>query len=227
MSEPNLGHLIGEGDDVNRDAIHVAVVPMTAGEDLSIGSAFRLGSTDQYTAYNGNYGNAVGIVDPFLNASEVTYWRVEKGQKFWGFLFPGTVTGMRHHWMHPAFKERTDSIPAFNDREYEYQEAWACCAGEVYDEDHWQQDEAEESYRWLQDFCDRWNFDLTELIAQATKSGDNRESWDRYIVANGHDLHNSGDLGEDHNLFWKHLETYTGEKYDDDHRLGMGWSCSC
>ena len=46
--------------------------------------------------------NCIGIADPFLS-----YRGIRKGQKFWCFLKPGTVVGMRHHWTHPAF----DQVP--------------------------------------------------------------------------------------------------------------------
>jgi len=72
-----------------RDAIHIAVAPVVAGMRLDPGQHVGAdGRTDSV---------AVGIVDPFLTRT------VSSGQTFWLFLYPETVTGMRHHWKHPDF----------------------------------------------------------------------------------------------------------------------------
>ncbi|MFO0822607.1 MAG: hypothetical protein U0792_05710 [Gemmataceae bacterium] len=39
----------------------------------------------------------VGIVDPFLREA------VRPGQRFWLFMYPNTVTTLRHEWTHPAY----------------------------------------------------------------------------------------------------------------------------
>lgn len=86
-----------------RDAIHVAIVPLIAGDYLYSGQTFKLafGSTEIALGTAGEYDdkNAVGIVNPFIQGQR----SFEKGERFWGLLFPGTVTGMRHHWENPAF----------------------------------------------------------------------------------------------------------------------------
>lgn len=89
--------LLGSTPDSNaeRDAVHVAIIPMHAAEKLRPGQ--RVGIVGENLA--GPLGKIVGVVDPFLCAS------VLKGERFWLFLLPGTVTGMRHHWSHPMFPD--------------------------------------------------------------------------------------------------------------------------
>ena len=92
---PHLGELAPDG--AGRDAIHVAVCPMTAGEDLNPGDHVGFGLESRRDRVWKTKVNAAGIVDPFLTAP------VRKGQRFWLLLYPGTVTGLRHVWTHPKF----------------------------------------------------------------------------------------------------------------------------
>ncbi len=41
----------------------------------------------------------LGVVDPFLTEP------VARGDRFWVFLKPLTITGLRHSWSHPAFPD--------------------------------------------------------------------------------------------------------------------------
>lgn len=91
MSDVKLGTII-EGTP-GRDAIHVAVAPCVAAHYLCPGD--HVGILEDGKA--GGSPNPVGIVDPFLKEG------VHPGQRFWVCLYQGTVTGMRHEWMHPAF----------------------------------------------------------------------------------------------------------------------------
>ncbi len=87
--EPNVGEL-ATGDD-RRDAIHVAVVSVTATVRVHPGQAVGV---------DGNHSDTpVGIVDPFLKVA------VFPGERFWLFLYPRTVTSLRHVWSHPAFAD--------------------------------------------------------------------------------------------------------------------------
>jgi len=80
-----------------KDAIHVAVVPMTAGQVLSPGERVGIIEGDRI----GRAGQPiVGIVDPFL--VDV----VQPGERCWMFLLPNTITSLRHEWTHPAFVGR-------------------------------------------------------------------------------------------------------------------------
>lgn len=99
MDAPNLGRLIDDGDR-RRDAIHIAVAPVTAAERLAPGQHVGLVAGD--TEYVGPAEKCIGIVDPFLPEP------VDKGQRFWLFLYPNTVTSLRHFWTHPAF---TAAVP--------------------------------------------------------------------------------------------------------------------
>lgn len=92
---PGLGGLPPE--DAARDAAHVAICPMIAGEDLQPGDHVGFGMENRRDRVWKSRVNAVGVVDPFLTAP------VPKGGGFWLLLYPGTVTSLRHAWTHPKF----------------------------------------------------------------------------------------------------------------------------
>lgn len=80
--------------EAERDAIHIAIAPVIAAHSLRPGDHVGLnesGEADNLTE------NDIGVVDPFLKAP------VRRGQRFWLFLYPNTITSLRHEWMHPTF----------------------------------------------------------------------------------------------------------------------------
>lgn len=85
-------------DDTGRDAIHIAVVPVVADMDLRPGQHIGLQSDGTAVVASTDFGvAAIGIVDPYLRRV------VTKGQRVFLFLYPNTITSLRHEWTHPAF----------------------------------------------------------------------------------------------------------------------------
>lgn len=88
-----------------RDAIHLAVEPVEAGEDLGVGSHVGIFNGKAYNRSNSVDGKPaliklLGIVDPFLPRG------VKQGEKFWLIVYPRMITSLRHVWSHPDFKEQ-------------------------------------------------------------------------------------------------------------------------
>lgn len=94
MENLKLGEIITT--EQNRDAIHIAVVPVVAAQRLRPGE--RVWMDDGKAALGAI--NSIGVVDPFLPITTT----VEPGQKFWLYLNPGSITSLRHEWTHPAFE---------------------------------------------------------------------------------------------------------------------------
>lgn len=89
-AQETVGQILSQNE--RRDAIHFAVAPVTAPVGLRAGDRVF---SDGNRAEIGE--QAVGIVDPFLRQP------VRVGERFWLFLFPNTITNLRHEWEHPAF----------------------------------------------------------------------------------------------------------------------------
>jgi hypothetical protein len=86
-----LGKLITS--EQAKDAIHIAIAPVTAAEKLSPGDHVGLNADGLAT----EMAEPIGVVDPFLKKV------VRPGEKFWLLLYPNTITALRHEWTHPAF----------------------------------------------------------------------------------------------------------------------------
>ncbi|OWK42144.1 hypothetical protein FRUB_04222 [Fimbriiglobus ruber] len=97
--------MITDGDR-RRDAVHIAVAPVTAAHALEPGQHVGftpLGQTEMVGAVDP--GQGIGIVDPFLTAD------VHAGGRFWMFLYPNTVTSLRHYWTHPSYAAKSPGAP--------------------------------------------------------------------------------------------------------------------
>lgn len=131
MSNFPLGQIITT--EQFKDAIHVAVAPVEAGEWLAPGHHVRIAASGK--AVGGLPEDCIGIVDPFLKE------HVLIGQKFWLFLYPGTIKSLRHDWEHPSF---TAAVPV------------PCVAREV-----------SASEKWLRDFAETVGRSYGELLEMA------------------------------------------------------------
>ena len=93
-----LGKIIGPSE--KRDAIHLAVEPVTAGQTLYPGQEINIMYVqNKPVAHPAVDGKATGIVDPFLK-NDIT-----QGQMFWMILRPRQIASLRHVWSHPDFRE--------------------------------------------------------------------------------------------------------------------------
>lgn len=99
MSQTEVGKILAE--DAERDAIHVAVLPAYASVHLRVGDSVDL--DDYGKAEPVENGKGIGIVDPFLKSS------VLKGQRFYIFLYPNSITSMKHTWTCPSIDNRCEN----------------------------------------------------------------------------------------------------------------------
>jgi len=106
-----LGTVIGESE--RRDAIHLAVEPVIAGERLYCGQ--HVGILDGKANTKAKH---VGVVDPFLKEG------VEIGQRFWLVVYPRTITSLRHVWSHPDFADIAEPQNEPADSEVAKSQAW-------------------------------------------------------------------------------------------------------
>lgn len=98
MSHPiNLGQLVSADAPVTRDALHIAVISVTAAHHLLPGTRFTLDSVGQAVPA---LADGLGVVDPFLSEP------VMKGERFWAVLSPGSTTNLSHTWQHHAFPDQ-------------------------------------------------------------------------------------------------------------------------
>lgn len=94
--------------DHHRDAVHVPVILVEAGEDLVGGEHVGVISDDiSYIVGTGAH-KKVGIVDPFLKG-------IGKGQMFWMWMDPDQVTSVKHNWYHSSFNSNPEDIENYDD----------------------------------------------------------------------------------------------------------------
>lgn len=214
MSEPiPLGKLI-DSDAVPRDAVHVAIVAAQAGEKLAPGQDVGLmygpagQPDDRGHVISAAAEPKIGIVDPFLKMM------VYEDQWCYVLLYPNTVTGMRHHWEHPAFESVLPVGP----------EAFDKTLGET---------RKEASRKWMEGYAAGHyssnespyygfgrNYTSEEVIEFAR---DFLLTGDRHVQQGSETLRDHTDPAE----FWTHFEVLTGMNVAGYHRDQVPFCCMC
>lgn len=182
-------------DAGGRDAVHVAVISAIAGHKLMPGQ--HIGFTK---APHGDIegtaeveGATIGIVDPFIKLP------VLRGERFWMYLYPRTITGLSHRWTHPALQD--DKAGAV------YVPPGSQLASE-----QWLKNYAEEidtGYKTLMDAADKW-----------VRSGD------YFYGADQGGYHGQFEGMSTNPHFWDHYERVRGIKIEENRRDNF-FTCSC
>lgn len=99
IAQDTVGHILTSIQ--GRDAIHVPVLSVVAQVKLSPG---------EDVGADGTRNDPIGIVDPFLTK------RVEPGEIFWLFIYPRTISTLRHVWDHPKVASEFGIVKSSNNK---------------------------------------------------------------------------------------------------------------
>lgn len=183
-----------------RDAIHVAIVPVTSDEVLYAAQHVGLvkGTLDKVTP---SVAPHIGIVDPFWKGP------VYPGSRFYMVLFQGSITSLRHDWTHPAF-ETAPVVPVKRERKAKAKIEPEIVLPIV---------DAGASPNWIRDFASSVGLSSVILMDGAASylhCGD-------YLCFGG--LLAGKDVPDE---FWNHYEIVTGTIVAPENR-GTFFTCSC
>ncbi len=191
-NELNLGSLITTPQ--KRDAIHVAITPVIVNDGETMYPGQHVGLVKNSVTHvtgKGNSNKHLGVIDPYLKHP------LFGDQTCWLFLYPQTVTGLRHDWTHPAFPATVENQPV----------PVVPPTPPV----------GTESKVYIQSFADEVGISYEEMMEAAHDYLANGE----YLVQ-GHRFM-SQDVPD---AFWDHYEVVTSSKVTKDQR-GTFFSCSC
>ena len=178
--------------------MHIAVAPVTALVKLCPGQ--QIGVDNEGNAFPSLFEPSVGVVDPFLLNGP------EKGDRFFLWLQPGTITSLRHEWTHPAF-EKPDLEDAIS--------------------------ELEKSKRWMEDYASKHYYYpnyYTEGEESTTYTAELLIKVVRQYLDTGHMHVQRGDdsLRDDFNAdFWAHFTKITDIKVPESELGQSPFSCAC
>ena len=172
-----IGKLIEPGQQ--RDAIHIAIAPVVANMRLDPGDDVGFVHPDNTELVSKGDGiRTIGVIDPFLQDT------VKPGERCWMFLYPNTITSLRHDWSHLAFGQGISKPTESEDKAY--------------------------SERWLRDYAARVShYDTPDVAYRELLSNAQRN----HIFYHGSDLCGYSDLEQPKELF-RHLEVVLGRKLD-------------
>ena len=195
MADPQFGRLVPADFPDERDAIHIATAAVFATEDLNPGDHVGFVTKD-----NDKMGRSeiapLGIVDPFLPKP------VKKGERFWVFLYPGTIQSLRHNWSHPSFDVRQQLIRAIE--ETPAKKRMKAFAASLSGGKDWGGNKYED-------------VTFKELIDRATAYVNGGEYWSEGGRFEGQGLYDE---------FWDDFEELTGLKVPEGDRYSF-FSCHC
>lgn len=88
-----------------RDAVHVAIAPVTCDKVVQGGFWVRFTGPETVTLVDNSREPSDGFVDPLLIEAKI-------GQRFYVWLKPGIARNVRHEWDHPKFpKSAVSGVP--------------------------------------------------------------------------------------------------------------------
>lgn len=191
-----LGTIIGPHEQ--RDAIHLAVFPVQAGDVLQPGD--HVGLFEGKAVFRADIAK-VGIVDPFLNTA------VTPGEWFWLVIYPRQINSLRHVWEHPAFPPSGETSAPITTAAPQPPER----AADLPDV------QRETSRRWLMAYAESLDLTYDDLMYGA----DEWVSEGDYLVG-GENMEGVSTSPE----FWEHYERVRDTEVDESDRRNF-FSCSC
>lgn len=136
----HLGEIVTD-PAAERDAVHIAVAPVVAGMELSPGQKVLMQNGKAFESDDPD--KWIGVVDPYL-----TEW-VQKGERCWVFLIPGSITSLRHEWGHPDFKRPAEIKQDMHQLARDVEEALMG-----------------NSRQWMEDFARENSIDMDDLLRE-------------------------------------------------------------
>lgn len=191
-----LGTIIGDGEA--RDAIHLAVEPVYAGQRLLPGQDVGLVDGTAFAAKN--CPKPLGIVDPFIVG------QVEEGQRFWLVVYPRQIKSLRHVWEHPDFHESVGALP---------KPALGKVGRKTKSASPSPSPPQISSEEWIAQYAIQIGCRVDEIMNAADNYQSHGEYWVQGGRWEGQSLHPD---------FWKHWENVTGKTATDHYSF---FSCSC